>query len=172
MKGEELELLDTLDSILRANSIRGQIDAVASQVERQLMQNSAALMAWQPVPLSMYAATLPAEIASSWVFILRAGATTGPERHPNSHQRVMSYRGSGDLQTIVAGQWRTNELVSDPQEPLVRRWASIPVNRWHQAVVPPQNWVVVSFHTALAEELIEERPEGATTRQRLYLCDG
>src|SRR6185369_13261358 len=99
-------------------------------------------MAWESVPLSVYGSSVPAGIQSSWVFILRAGATTGAERHPNSHQRVMSYRGWGDLQTMVAGQWRSSELVSDPQMPLLRRWASIPVGVWHQAVVPQQNWVV------------------------------
>jgi len=71
----------------------------------------------------------------------------------------MSYRGSGDLQTIVDAQWCSNELVSDPPMPLLRRCASIPVKVWHQAVVPNQNWAVVSFHTVPAHELIEERPE-------------
>lgn len=50
----------------------------------------------------------------------------------------------------------------------MRRWASIPLNVWHQAVVFHKNWVVVSFHTALTHELIEERPDGDVTRQRLY----
>jgi hypothetical protein len=166
----ELSILESLDAILRDEAIRAAIDPIASQVEQELMQNRSAQMAWQPVPLEMYAGGIPPGIQSSWVFILRAGATTGAERHPNSHQRVMSYRGWGDLQTMVAGQWRSSELVSDLQMPLLRRWASIPVSVWHQAVVPQQNWVVVSFHTALEHELIEERPDGDTTHPRLYLA--
>jgi hypothetical protein len=71
----------------------------------------------------------------------------------------MSYRGFGDLQTMVDGQWRSSELVSELQMPLLKRWASIPVSVWHQAVVPQQNWVVVSFHTVPAFELIEERSD-------------
>jgi len=155
----ELSILESLDAVLRDEAIRSAIDPIASQVEQELMQHRTALMAWQPVPLSLYAGGIPPGIQSSWVFILRAGATTGAERHPNSRQRVMSYRSSGDLQTMVDGQWRSSELVSDPQMPLLRRWASIPVSVWHQAVVPERNWVVVSFHTALTHELIEERPD-------------
>ena len=145
--------------MLRDEAIRAAIDPIASQVEQELMQNRSALMAWQTVPLSAYAGGIPPGIQSSWVFVLRAGATTGAERHPNSHQRVMSYRGWGDLQTMVDGRWRSSELDSDPQMPLLRRWASIPLGVWHQAVVPQQDWVVVSFHTAQAHELIEERPD-------------
>ena len=52
-----------------------------------------------------------------------------------------------------------NCLVSDDHAELPCRWASIPANEWHQAVVPNQDWVVVSFHTVAAEELIEERPD-------------
>jgi hypothetical protein len=159
MSPAELQILESLDAILHQDAVRAAIDPIASQVEQELVQNRSALMAWQPVPLSVYAGGIPPGIQSSWVFILRAEAKTGAERHPNSHQRVMSYRGSGDLQAIVDAQWCSNELVSDPQMPLLRRWASIPVSVWHQAVVPQQNWVVVSFHTALAHELIEERSD-------------
>ena len=50
---------------------------------------------------------------------------------------------------------------------------SIPPNVWHQAVViEDKDWVVVSFHTVPADELIEERPDTADsgrTHQRRYL---
>ncbi len=164
MNADERQLLEELDSILHQHSIRAAIDPIASHVEQELSRNPAALMGWQPIPLSVYGHTLPADIASSWLFILRAKATTGAERHPNSHQRVMSYRGRGDLETVVDGQWMPNELISDPHAPLLRRWASIPVNVWHQAVVPEENWIVVSFHTVPSHELIEERPNPADAR--------
>jgi hypothetical protein len=64
-------------------------------------------------------------------------------------------------------------LVSDPDAPLEGRWISIPRNVWHQVVVPEgRDWVVVSFHTVLPEELIEERPDSndaGGTKQMLYL---
>src|SRR5262245_12494558 len=160
MMEDEPSILKSLDELLRPESVRSTIDAIASQLEQELMRNHAALMTWQPVARSLYRNPVPTGIQSSLVFILRTGATTGAERHPNSHQRVMSYRGCGDLQVNADGQWRSNLLVSDYSSPLTSRWASIPVNVWHQAVVPADNWVVVSFHTAPAHDLIEERPAG------------
>jgi hypothetical protein len=133
-------------------------------------------MAWEPLPLSIYGESLPSFIRSSWVFILRAHTTTGAERHPNSQQRMMSYANVGDMQTGGPGRWRSNPLVSDPTADLERRWISIPVNVWHQCVVPVgANWVVVSFHTVPAEELIEERPDDhdiGRTQQKTYLASG
>jgi hypothetical protein len=83
-------------------------------------------MTWEPIPLIVFGSALPPEIRSAWVFVLRAGADTGAERHPNSHQRMMSFEGSGDLQTREPGKWLSNVLVSDAEAPLERRWISIP----------------------------------------------
>jgi hypothetical protein len=86
----------------------------------------------------------------------------------------MSLQGAGDLQTGGEGQWSSNPLVSTRGTEMERRWLSIPVNVWHQAVVPDADWVVVSFHTVPAEELIEERPDPSDvvlTQQRRYLSD-
>jgi len=100
---------------------------------------------------------------------------TGAECHPNSHQRMMSFEGAGDMQ-VRAGlesSWQSNVLGNDPKAPLERRWVSIPQNIWHQPVVPKgADWVVVSFHTIPAEELIEERPDlgsAVGTKQMVYL---
>jgi len=129
-------------------------------------------IAWEPIPLSVFGEALPVAIRSSWVFILRAGAITGAERHPNSHQRMMSYRATGDLQTGGEGKWQSNPLVSDPAASMEKRWISVPPNVWHQAAVSDRDWVVVSFHTVQAQELIEERPaaeDAGRTRQRHYV---
>ena len=84
----------------------------------------------------------------------------------------MSYRGKGDLQTRVGDEWHSHVLIDDPGVPLLSRWASIPPNTWHQAVVSGSHWGVVSFHTVPDHELIEERPDSTDlelTRQRTYL---
>jgi hypothetical protein len=117
---------------------------------------------------------LPAVIRSSWVFVLRARATTGAERHPRSHQRMMSYRGEGDFQIWIEGRWRSHFLCSDRSAPLQARWISVPPGVWHQGVVSAGNWVVVSFHTAPEHELVEERLESGESgdlRLRKYLDD-
>jgi hypothetical protein len=168
----ETKVLDFLDLILQRKPVRAFLDAVVARVEQQLRADPAAAMAWEPIPLDVYGTPLPGAIRSSWVFILRADTATGDERHPNSRQRMMSYRGTGDLQTRTGECWQSNHLHSDPNLPLQQRWISIPENVWHQAVTPAANWVVVSFHTVPADELVEERPGPSNadpTQQRKYL---
>jgi hypothetical protein len=56
---------------------------------------------------------------------------------------------------------------------LEQRWISIPRNVWHRPVVgKDDDWAVVSFHTVVADELIEEKPDSGSkdgTRQMKYL---
>jgi hypothetical protein len=172
MQAEEKSLLEALDAMCRSKATRARIQPIVERVAQKLGQERTASMAWEPIPLEVYGPSLPAAIKSSWVFILRAGATTGAERHPNSHQRMMSYEGRGDMQTGGDGHWQSHPLVSDRSADLEERWISIPPKVWHQVVVPDQDWVVVSFHTVPADELIEERPQADhpdRTKQRKYL---
>jgi hypothetical protein len=170
---EERSRLEALDTALRSDSVREHIRSVVVSVREQLARRKDALMCWEPIPLDLIATTLPPEIRSAWVFVLRAGANTGAEKHPNSHQRMISFEGSGDFQTGEPGKWDSNVLVSDPDAPLERRWISIPPNVWHRPLIDAEaDWAVVSFHTVRAEDLIEERPDDsreAGTRQMKYL---
>ena len=173
MTKEERSRLEALDTALRSESVREHIRSVVARVREELARRKDALMTWEPFPLEVLATTVPPEIRSAWVFVLRAGADTGAERHPNSHQRMMSFEGRGDLQTGELGKWQSNVLISDPEAPLERRWISIPTNVWHRPLISAEtDWAVVSFHTVPAEELIEERPDDsreAGTRQKKYL---
>jgi hypothetical protein len=173
---DEAALLRRLDELLRRQAVKDALEPIIARVERTLAGQPESWMAWEPVPLNLYVEALPAEIQSSWVFILRAGAPPEAERHrhPNSRQRVVSYRGSGDLQAWRDDGWESNSLVSDASASLDRRWASIPAGVWHQVVVAEADWVVVSFHTVSAEALLEERSDPADAslaRQRHYLSE-
>ena len=176
MTKEERSRLEVLDAALRSETAREHIRSLVARVREQLSRRKDALMSWEPFPLDVLAVTLPTEIRSAWVFVLRAGADTGAERHPNSHQRMRSFEGSGDLQTGKPGKWQSNVLVSDPDAPLERRWISIPTNAWHRPIInAAADWAVVSFHTVPAEELIEERQNDnreAGARQMTYLKSG
>lgn len=165
----EREILEALDKAV--DSARSTIDPFVISVDRRLRDHPGDVLAWQAIPLDVYRAQLPEAIRSSWLFVLRANVATGAERHPNSHQRMMSYRGRGDFQTQLAGKWCSHHMRSDPTAPLEQRWISIPPSVWHQGVVGSENWAVVSFHTVPEHELIEERPAveiGELTRQRKY----
>src|SRR5881398_40851 len=170
MTKEERSRLEALDMALRSDRVREHIRSMVARLREQLARKKDALMGWEPFPLQVLVTTLPPDIRSAWVFVLRAGAETGAERHPNSHQRMMSFEGSGDLQTGQPGKWQTNVLVSEADAPLERRWISIPTNVWHHPLINADtDCAVVSFHTVPAEELIEERPDDsceAGTRQK------
>ncbi|MGD0779219.1 MAG: hypothetical protein ABR954_00315 [Dehalococcoidales bacterium] len=154
-----MEILQILDTIVRQQSIISLLEQLIVRVEKKLSSDRGALLSWETVPLEVFSKTLPNTIKSSWVFVLRANSCTGAERHPNSHQRMISFHGSGDLQVWDGEKWCSNLLVSDTSAQIEKRCLSIPPTTWHQAVVPENNWVVVSFHTVLANELIEERPD-------------
>src|SRR2546429_9600531 len=173
MTPEERSCLESIETVLRSENVGEQIRPIAERIRAELRRKKEALMTWEPIPLTVFGRALPPEIRSAWVFVLRAGADTGAERHPNSHQRMMSFEGSGDLQTGEPGQWQSNVLVSSPDVPLERRWISIPRSVWHRPVVGGDaDWAVVSFHTVVADELIEERPDVSSkdrTKQMKYL---
>ena len=173
MTAEERSCLELLDTVSRSENIREHIRPIVERVHAELVRKKEAVMTWESLPLAIFGRALPPGIRSAWVFVLRAGADTGAERHPNSHQRMMSFEGGGTMQTGEPGQWKSNVLVSDHDAPLERRWISIPTNVWHRPVIDAAaDWAVVSFHTVPAEELIEERPDDsrdAGTRQMKYL---
>jgi hypothetical protein len=171
----ERHLLAHLDAVCREAGDRGELVAFVEQVEDHLLRNPQSVMSWTPIPLDRYRGRVPQGILSSWAFGLRAGSTSGAERHPNSHQRMVSIRGEGTLQmrSTLDRPWHSLPMTSDPMAALEQRWASVPVNHWHQVVVPDtSHWVVVSFHTAHEHELLEERPPapgGSDAHQRRYV---
>ena len=159
MDKKEKEIIKILDTAICDSETKIKIDTIAKRVEMILENNSELIMAWEPIPLNIYKTELPDEIKSSWVFVLRKKIISGAERHPNSIQRMMSYKGSGDFQTKPEAVWNSNFLQSNVESEIEQRWISIPAGVWHQGIVGDENWVVVSFQTAKVSELIEERPE-------------
>src|SRR5438128_7340555 len=126
MTADERSLLQQLDRIVRSEQVRVQSLPIVERVRAELTRKQDALMAWEPIALTLLGDALPAAIRSGWVFILRAGANTGAERHPNSHQRMMSFEGTGNMQTDAESAdrsgraafdiaWKSNVLVSDTE---------------------------------------------------------
>jgi hypothetical protein len=172
----ERDILRALDAAVFAPASAAALSRIGERVLATLARAPAEIEAWEAVPLRLYGGELPPEIRSSWVFVLRAGVTTGAERHPHSIQRMTSWSGGGDFQVHDGERWQSHRLESGSPGSLEERWISIPANTWHQGVVGAKHWLVVSFHTVAAEELIEERPDPADpdpfrpsrTRRRKY----
>src|SRR6266480_6191169 len=135
MTADERSRLEALDAVVGSTELRAKIKPVVDRVCAALAQKPEAVMTWEPISLETFRQKLPKEIRSGWVFVLRAGADTGAERHPNSHQRMMTLHGTGDMRVradAASSQWQSNVLVSEPSAPLERRWISIPPNVWHR----------------------------------------
>lgn len=164
-------LIGALDEVVRTASVSGELKKALERVLRQI-ESSTELMAWEVIPSTVFGRSLPESIRSCWVFGIRAGAETGAERHPNSHQRSLSLTGSGVFEVREADDWTPHGLVSEPHAPIGQRWVTIPESTWHRLLVDKQAWGMVSFHTVAPEELIEERPvdprdlDGATHQER------
>jgi hypothetical protein len=161
-------VLRALDEVVRADSVDMIRDTLA-RVVRQL-EASNELMAWEVVPLSAFT-RLPESVRSCWIFAIRAGAATGAERHPNSHQRSFSLTGHGTFELFDGTNWRPHPLTSGDGSN-EQRSVSIPPSTWHRLFVGPDAWGMISFHTVAPEDLIEERPvnandlDGATHQER------
>ena len=156
---EERAVLMALDRLVGRRAVRRHIDGVIRRLERRLARDRGARMAWKTLPMSLFRPGLPQPIRSGWVFLLRGGAWTGAERHSNSHQRTMSYRGAATLKTGLGGRARRRRLRGDRKAPLMKRWATIPPGTWHDWLpAGGAPWAVVSFHTVRAGDLAEEKP--------------
>jgi hypothetical protein len=167
--------VDSVLSDLTSTVARLQADerfvSIQRRVAATLERNGHAPQAWEPLPLELFESGLPDGIRSCWIFRLRAGGTFGAERHPNSHQRSVALGGSATFEVLNDGAWVAKRLCAETLEPLRDSWISIPPGLWHRIRIGPSDFTSCSFHTARAEELVEETPVGddlTATHKRLY----
>jgi hypothetical protein len=156
MDRREKTFLRKLEGVLERRPTRIAIDAAISEAKGQLDADRQSQVGSVQVPLSECGQSLPADIKSCRVFVLRAGSEFQTERHPNSHQLVLSLEGTGKIRVFEKPTPRDVFLRSDMHGPLELRWASLSENIWHQPVSGNEDWVVLTFHTASEMELIDE----------------
>jgi len=164
-------IANELSRALKSPSVRNRIAAALARVQGALAARPDQPQAWEPLPLGSLGFTIPSEILSCWIFVLRAGATFGAERHPNSHQRTVALAGAALFELFIDGTWSPWAVGGGTGARGLSPTISIPPSVWHRIKIGPENFVSVSFHTVGADELIEETPLGddlSTTRQRLY----
>jgi quercetin dioxygenase-like cupin family protein len=155
-----------------------EMTAAALQRVTDALNAGTETMAWEVLPLTQFGGSLPAEIRSCWIFVIRPGQATGAERHPNSHQRSLSLQGSGRFELRQATVWEAYDLDSGLAAPVGKTWVTIPPNTWHRLFSEAVPWGMISFHTVPSSQLIEERPESemkldtGPTSSRVYAPDG
>lgn len=157
-----------LSRSLRSAGVRKAIAPALARVERELSVRPDEPQAWEPLSLGTLGFKTSPDIKSCWIFVLRAGAIFGAERHPNSHQRTIALSGAALFEVFVNGSWSPWPISGETESESI---VSIPPSVWHRIQVGPESFVSVSFHTVAAEGLIEETPVGddlSVTKQRLY----
>lgn len=160
-----------LSRLLKSSRVSESITPVLARVESALSVRPDQPQAWEPLAFSSLGFDIPVGIQSCWIFVLRAGATFGAERHPNSHQRTIALSGAALFEVFIDGFWSPRPISSGNGESESASAVSIPPSVWHRIEIGPQNFVSVSFHTVPSDQLIEETPVGddlSITKQRLY----
>jgi hypothetical protein len=150
-------VLRALDEVVRADAVASVVHDTLARVLQEL-DASASVMAWEVVPVEAFKCALPQAVRSCWTFVIRAGADTGAERHPNSHQRSFSLTGTGTFELFEGTAWQSHPLVSSDGASTEQRAVSIPPSTWHRLFVGSESWGMISFHTVAPEDLVEERP--------------
>jgi hypothetical protein len=159
-----------LSRSIRSSRVRKAIAPALARVESALFASDQP-QAWQPLVLSSLGFEIPAGIQSCWIFVLRADAAFGAERHPNSHQRTVVLSGTALFEVFIEGSWSPRPISGGEGESKRACAVSIPPSVWHRIRIRPQNFVSVAFHTVPPDQLIEETPIGndlSNTTQRLY----
>jgi hypothetical protein len=120
---------------------------------------------FRDIPLDLYG-ELPSDIRSAWLFALRKGFVHPAEFHPNSIQRMFALNRTGQFEVWDGEQWIRHTLAPG-------RGLSIPANVWHRSPALDEDWVVASFHTAKADQLVEivgDPASGEVGASRVYLA--
>lgn len=105
-----------------------------------------------------------AQVRLCRLFLLRRGARMAvPERHSNSVQRLVSYRGSGSIHQGVPGgdpEGLGARAIRSPganDSGLARHWDIVPAGVWHfPEADDAEDWATVTFHSAAEGEIVDE----------------
>lgn len=148
------DITKELDKILSKAEVIEAIDDCAHQAIEDFRKTDKESMTIA-LPLKIFG-DLPKEIKLCRLYILRANCEAQLERHTNSIQRLMSYDHAGTIQTYEDQKWQNHILYSEKHVELDKRWVTVEQGLWHRPVAGDQDWVTITFHTASADEIIDE----------------
>ncbi len=152
----ENKLLVLVDRCVRQEFAQSYIRDAVNKAETELLTEPEKLAASVQVPIKIFGNEFPSSLKSCRVFVLRANTEFKTERHPNSHQRVLSLKGKGQIRICQEGGYSIVLLQSEYIAPIQNRWASVKENVWHQPVAGEENWAMLAFHTVSEDSLIDE----------------
>ena len=174
---ESLPLLQRLHERVFADpAVRPVLEAGFARLAAALRQRPDPPHAACTIPIALFAdCARRDQVGLCRLFLLLRGARMAePERHRNSVQRLVSYRGSGSIHQGVAGggpQRLRARAISSPgasgpahrEGPVVgtvdleRHWDIVPAGVWHfPEAAKHEDWATVTFHSAAEDEIIDE----------------
>jgi hypothetical protein len=143
------------DLVMR-DEVKVRFVEAAQQAKAILLADASKLAASVVLPLGLFGPSLPAELKSCRLSVMRGGTAYHIERHPNAIQYVLSIEGQGAIRVKLGDDWTVSSLSSGPDVSLLDRWHTVPANTWHQPTPGKEDWTVVAFHTARADELKDD----------------
>lgn len=174
---DSLPLLRRLhERVFGCDEVRAVLSAAFAELAAVLDARSRAVHSMSVVPVERFldGSIPPVEdpVRLCRLFLLRRGARMAtPERHRNSVQRLVSWRGAGRIHQGVPGEGpddvRPREIRSprggssaggwaDDRE-LLACWDIVPAGVWHYPEADAeQDWATVTFHSAGEGEIVDE----------------
>lgn len=150
---KEKTILEKLDQIIREPQI---INLLISLIEEA--KNEKFFPITENIPLSLFKDKLPRQINLCRIFILPPNTKSKIEKHKNSFQRTVTVFGSGDTKILNNDLWISNVKRADGKT-IEERWLSVPEDTWHQPISGKEDWITVTFHTALESDIVDEYRE-------------
>ena len=158
MQETDLSKLSSLvEKILRNRVVLNIID----DLKAQLLESNEPFV-WATLPKDIICKELPTSIHSAWIFVLKPNYQTSAHYHPNSTQHTAVIEGDGRAKI---GNQEVELQVFNPHD-IQPIWYVIGKNVPHEFVTRDSPVVVISFHTCLADELVEVETESGS--RRLY----
>jgi len=151
------QLNDAVAELVTRPAIRGVVDTL--KVE---LQHTSEPFVWSTIDLKSVTTTLPDEIKSAWIFVLKKDVPSGCHYHPNSIQHMVMVEGAGTSKVgAVAGRMKLFEAQGSALE---ESWYVIPEGVPHEFFPQGKDIVVMSFHTCDSDELEEISCDSGASR--------
>jgi mannose-6-phosphate isomerase-like protein (cupin superfamily) len=155
------EYLSDLTELALVMLRRGGVSETLNRLKRELRASPEPFV-WASVGLRGADELLPPEIRSAWLFALKAGMWSGLHHHPNSvqHMIVVSGRGRSKIAGVEGGL-----TAFDRNAGWEEQWCVIDRGVPHEFFPEGEDMVVMSFHTAGPDELLEVSADSNSTRR-------
>jgi len=134
---------------------------IIEKMKAQLLSSNEPFV-WATLSNQLIGEEFPTGIHSAWIFVLRPNYHTSSHYHPNSTQHTAVIEGDG---WAKIGNQEVELQVFNPHD-IQPIWYVIGKSGSHEFVTRDSPVVVISFHTSLAEELVEVEMESGS--RRLY----